>query len=107
MEIQLLRNNGFLNVSSQPSDYRSFNPVGKHCIVVLGYKEGMAGLDDVIARIKTNHVPLVVYTYGDNDIATADKSKFVDYPYTLYANFPLSLLNHIFSTVASYPYEHN
>ena len=104
-EIQLLRDNGFLNVKAEPGDYRSFNPTGKHCIVVIGYKSSMDGLNDILDRIKSNHVPLIVYTYGNNAVAGSDKSLLDQYPYTLYANFPLTLLNHIFSTVASYPYE--
>ena len=104
-EISLLKSNGLLNISYDGSDYRTFDPTGKHCVVVLGYKEGMAGLDDLLRRMKSNHVPLVVYTYGKNAVADRDKQLFDQYPWMLYANFPLTLLNHIFSTVASYPYD--
>ena len=104
-EIQLLHANGFLNVSKRSGDYRTFNPIGQHSIVVIGYKPGIDGLADLLNRIKTNHVPLVVYTYGNNAVSGTDKVLLEQYPYTLYANFPLTLLNHIFATVASYPYE--
>jgi len=105
-EITLLKSNGFLNVSSEGADYRAFDPTGKHCVVVLGYRPGMAGLNDILTRIKNNHVPLIVYTYGENAaVHGKDKELFNQYPYMLYANFPLTLLNHIFLTVASYPYD--
>lgn len=104
-EIEIIKENGFLNVDRQPTDSRRFNPAGKHCIVVLGYKPGMIGLDDILIRIKSNHVPLIVYSYGSNSITGDDKAKFDTYQLTLYANFPLTLLNHIFATVASYPYD--
>ncbi len=100
----ILKKNGFLNVQDGVEDYRSFEPGDGHCLVVLGYRQGMAGIEDLLNRIKTKHVPLLVYTYGNNAVSGADKAAFDSYPYTLYANFPLTLLNSIFSTVASYPY---
>lgn len=103
-EIDLLRENGFLNIAP-PTDYRSFDPSGKHCVIVLGYKEGMEGLGEVLNRVKTHHAPLIVYTFGNNRVAEKDKKELDSYPYILYANFPLTLLNHIFATAASYPYE--
>jgi hypothetical protein len=103
--LRLLKKNGFLNVQDGVRDHRTFEPGKGHCIVVLGYQQGMAGIDDLLARIKTKHVPLVVYTYGNNAVSGSDKAAFDSYPYTLYANFPLTLLNSIFATVSSYPYE--
>lgn len=104
VEIGMIRANGFLNVGDQPTDYRSFNPIGKHCVVVLGYRSGMVGLADILSRIKSNHVPLIVYSYGEV-ISGPDEETLGSYPSALYANFPITLLNHIFATVASYPYE--
>ena len=102
--LHLLKKNGFLNVRNGATDYRSFDPGTEHCLVVLGYLPGMAGLDDLLARIKTRHVPLIVYTFGNNMIPPEDKKKLDNYPYMLPANFPLTLLNAIFATVASFPY---
>lgn len=102
--LRLLKKDGFLNVQDGVRDYRSFEPGEGHCLVVLGYQPGMAGIEDLLARIKTKHVPLLVYTYGSNAVSGPDKVALDSYPYTLYANFPLTLLNSIFSTVASYPY---
>lgn len=105
-EISLLKSSGLLNISSADTNYQAFDPTGRHCVVVLGYMPGMAGLEDMMTRMKNNHVPLVVYTYGKNTaVQGRDKELFDQYPYVLYANFPLTLLNHIFSTVASYPYD--
>ncbi len=103
--IEIMRKSGLLNVKNQPSDHRHFDPSGKHCVVVLGYRPSMTGLEDILTRIKSHHVPLIVYTYGSNKITGEDKAKLDGYPFTLYANFPLTLLNHIFATVASYPYD--
>lgn len=107
-EIHLLKASGFLNVAAHSGDYRMFDPAGKHCVVVLGYRPGMIGLGDVLQRMKQHHVPLIVYTYGNNRaLAGADQDLLNQYPYMLPANFPLTLLNHIFATVASYSYEHS
>ena len=101
--LPLLRG-GPLNVKDGITDHRYFTPTGDHCVVVLGYKCGMVGLRDLLARLKTKHVPLIVYTYGANSVTGVDKQLFDEYPYTVFANFPLTLLNHIFATVASFPY---
>jgi len=102
-EYQLIKDNGVLNVHA-PSDTSTFNPARNHCIVVVGYRPGMLGLDDLLARIKSNHVPLIIYTYGNTAVVPTDKTKLDSYPYILMANFKLTLLNHIFSTVSSFPY---
>lgn len=104
-ELKLLKDNGFLNVKDESGNFKSFNPVGKHCVVVIGYKPGMLGLADILRRIQSNHVPLIVYTYGSNAINGNDKKLIDEYPYSLLANFPLTLLNHIFATVSSFPYD--
>ncbi len=104
-ELGLLRRNGFLNVAEGIADFRTFNPSDDHCIVVLGYKSGMAGLQDILSRLKSHHVPLIVYTYGNNAVVGSEKDLLATYPYMVYANFPLTLLGQVFSTVASYPYD--
>jgi uncharacterized SAM-binding protein YcdF (DUF218 family) len=105
-ELRLLRSNQFLNVTPETTDYRSYDPSGTHSIVVLGYHQNMHGLKDLLGRIKTHHVPLLVYTYGKNIGVIKDEHKHLldEYPYTLIANFKMTLMNHIFATVASFPY---
>lgn len=104
-EVKLLKKNGLLNIDDSPGNFKNFNPKGKHCIVVIGYKAGMAGFAEFLRRIETNHVPLIVYTFGSNAVAGDDKKVMDKYPYALPANFPLTLLNHIFATASSYPYD--
>jgi len=108
IEITLLKKNGFLYIKDDITDYRSFDTSNHHGLVVIGYHEKMAGLDDLLVRIKSNsHIPLIVYTYGRNKdvISEAHQELFKSYPYTLYANFPITLLNQVFTTVASFPYK--
>jgi hypothetical protein len=102
--VNTLRRSGLFNVRLM--DYREYNPSMKHCIVVAGYIEGMAGLTDILRKIGGNQVPLIVYTYGiflssENE----DKKKIENYPYSVCANFPLTVLSHIFSNVTGFPYE--
>lgn len=106
IERNTLTQNRFLKIDDTVTDYRSFNPNNKHCIVVLGYDPEMAGLDDVLNKVKALQIPLIVYTFGENNaIGDEHKPKFATYPLTLYANFQLTLMNHIFSTLAVYPYD--
>jgi len=107
VEKKFLSDNGFLNIDDGPTDYRSFNPNHNHCVVVLGYHPNMQGLDEVLMKVKNSQVPLIVYTFGKNInvISETDKNKLDTYPLTLYANFQLTLANHIFTTLATYPYD--
>lgn len=102
-EIDLLKKTGFLKIELQ--DYRSYDPSGKQCILVIGYHHEMAGLDDLLNRIKTKHIPLIVYTYKPIEIPKEIKEKIYSYPYSFIANFPITLMNHIFATAASFPYK--
>lgn len=107
VERDLLTRNGFLKLDGAVTDYRSFNPRNNHCLVVLGYDSEMAGLDEVLQKVKQLQIPLIVYTYNTNVgvISDGHRQLFDSYPLTLYANFQLTLINHIFATLAVYPYD--
>ncbi len=107
IERDLLVRNEFLKLDSAVTDYRSFNPQNNHCLVVLGYDSKMGGLDEVLQKVKHSQIPLIVYTYGENIGVISDDHKelFDTYPLTIYANFQLTLLNHIFTTLAVYRYD--
>lgn len=107
LERKMLKDNGFLNINDQVTDFRSFKPASNHCILVIGYHQDMQGLDELITKVKHLQIPVIIYTYGKNIGAIADKHMrlFNSYPLILYANFQLTLMNHIFSTLASYPYD--
>lgn len=106
IERDMLARNGFLRMHNGLSDYRSFNPNNRHCVLVLGYDQKMSGLDDVLTKVKNLQIPLIVYTYGENNALSAEhRQKFESYPLTIFANFQLTLMNHIFSTLAVYPYD--
>ena len=75
LERKMLRDNGFLNIDDQVTDYRSFSPTSNHCLVVLGYHKDMQGLDDVLTKVKNLDVPIIIYTYGENSDAIAENHK--------------------------------
>jgi len=106
IEKQMLKDNGFLNVSKEVSSYQTFDPNTNHCLVVVGYHEEMAGLDKIISKAEQKGIPIIVYTYGANIdvIAKNDFNKLKESPWVLYANFKITLLNSIFSTLATFPY---
>ncbi|MCA9730910.1 MAG: hypothetical protein H6696_14185 [Deferribacteres bacterium] len=105
-EKKLLSDNGFFRIDGDVCDYKAFNPNNNHCIVVLGYHKEMDGIGDVLTKIKSLHIPLIIYTYGKNvnAITESHKKEFDRYPFILYANFHLTLINHIFTTLATYPF---
>jgi hypothetical protein len=106
MEIEKLRENKLFNVSDETTDYKNFNPQNDYCLVVLGYDKKMVGLDEILSKVKNLQIPLIVYTYGENVTALnpEDKTKFDSYPWVLFANFRLTLINSVFNTLATYPY---
>lgn len=106
LEIEKLRENKFFNVPDSSTDYKNFNPLNDYCLVVMGYDKNMVGLDEILSKIKNLQIPLIVYTYGENVTALNpnDKTKLDSYPWTLFANFRLTLINSIFNTLATYPY---
>lgn len=109
LERKMLKQNGFLKIDDDVTDYRTFNPNNNHCIVVVGYHQNMKGLDEILIKVKYLQIPLIIYTYGENIsvISESDKDKMGTYPLTIYANFQLTLLNQIFATLATFPYQKN
>lgn len=107
VERNMLARNGFLKLDDRVTDYRSFDPQNNHCIVVLGYDPNMIGFDEVLNKVKHLQIPLIVYTFNKNVgvISSEHKQKLNSYPLTLYANFQLTLMNHIFATLGVYPYD--
>lgn len=107
LEIEKLRENKLFNISEKMTDYRNFNPQDDYCLVILGYDKSMIGLDEILTKIKNLQIPLIVYTYGENNITALsadDKVKLDTYPWMLFANFSLTLMNSVFNTLATYPY---
>ena len=102
-ELDLLQRSGLFNLKAD-GDYTTFNPSEKHCVVVLCYYAGMMGLDDVLAKVKAHHAPVIIYTFGKR-LSENDQKKVDEYPSAVPANYPLALLNSIFATVACYPYD--
>lgn len=106
LEIEKLEESNLFNISKKVPDYRNFNPQDNHCLVILGYDKTMDGIDEILTKIKNLQIPLIVYTYGENVTALnpVDKIKIDNYPWALFANFKLTLLNSVFNTLATYPY---
>lgn len=107
VEIEMLKKNNLFNVYTGSHNFQSLNPKENYCLIVVGYDKNMAGLDDILSKVKSLHIPLIFYTYGENIGAIDDeiKKKITQYPLHLCANFKLTLLNHIFTTLSTYPYE--
>jgi len=107
MERELLQRNGLLKIDGTVTDYRSFNPRNNHCLVVLGYDHQMTALEEVLQKVKQLQIPLIIYTYNANigAISRAHKELLDTYPLVIFANFQLTLINHIFATLAVYPYD--
>jgi hypothetical protein len=100
----MIKDNEFLSIDEGALSYKTFSPRNNHCLVVLGYVEGMAGLEEIMTKVKNLNIPLIVYTYGGHVASKEDKALFDTYAWTNYANYRTSLLNTIFGTLASWPY---
>jgi len=102
---KMIGDNEFLTLDERTKNAKTFLPRDNHYLVVIGYDPEMVGLADIVNRVKTLDIPLIVYTYGNNSIREEENKKLLSsYPWTNYANYKISLLNTIFSTLGSWPY---
>lgn len=107
MEIDAIKKNGFFKVSTEVNDYQAFSPQKKYGLVVLGYDREMDGFDEIMSKVKQIQCPLIVYTYGKNtgEIMPEHLAVLNGYPWALISNFKLTLVNSVFTTLATFSYD--
>jgi hypothetical protein len=106
VEIEMIKKGGLFNVSDS-HHFQGLSSKTDCCLLVVGYDKEMTGLESIINKAEAMQVPIIFYTYGENVAAISEDAKAVisRYPLHLYANFKLTLLNHIFTTLSTYSYE--
>ena len=106
LERQMLQDNGLLNLSERVPVIDLLDHEDGDCMIVVGYHPDMQGVEKILAFVSHSKLLLIIYTFGKNaQVITPEHQKLFDsYPWHQYANFKMSLLNSIFSTLATFPY---
>ncbi len=102
-EIATLKKVGFFNLSESPSsDHKNLDMIDKHSLVILGYSRNMNNFNDVIDKVENNKVPLIIYS---KDELKTEHLEYLRSKYSWYSicNFPLKLLNDVFTTLSTFP----
>ena len=107
-EIRLLEASGLLSVETYPREYLDLPVSNSSCLTVIGFHPEMHGLEKTLEHLRAQHKPVIVYTVRSGDRVEREDHVVAlkRYGHYLLANFPQTLLNHAFTTAATYPYEH-
>lgn len=103
IETQMLRDIGFFNVNEQPcSNFQMADRITDHGLVIVAYAEGNHHFDEILSRVRTAKVPLIVYskTRIPDDVT----EKIRGYSWCLLCQYPLRLVNDVFGILYTFPH---
>lgn len=107
MEYNLLSRSGLFNVEKPTGDSRDSIRLDKHSLVILGCDRKMENFDAVFKKAQEQKIPVLVYTFGDNQALQAEQWKSLnDYPYYSVCNTPLRLTSDVFTMLSTFPKNH-
>ncbi len=104
-EIETLKRVGFFNLSEDPFfDHKNLDMIDGHSLVILGYSRDMNNFNDVIDKLENKKIPLIVYSI--DQLKTEDLA-YLRNKYSWYSlcNFPLKLLNDVFTILSTFPFK--
>lgn len=104
METNILRDSKLFKIPEDPTNsYQDCNRIKNHSLVIIGYTPKMDGFKDILDAIKVKKIPVIVYTKEQID---PDDRKLLDsYPWHSVCNFPLKLMNDVFTILSTFPNE--
>lgn len=104
MEYNLLSRSGLFNVERPTSDVRDMVGVQNHSLIILGCNKKMKNFDAVFDGAAQKKIPVVIYTFGNNEALTPGHwKKLKTYPYYSVCNTPLRLVSDVFTLISTFP----
>lgn len=101
-ETKMLRESKLFNIPENPTDnHQDCHSISNHGLVVVGYVQGMLGFKEILDAVKAKKIPIIVYT--KQRLADADNKLLETYPWFSVCNFPLKLMNDIFTILSTFP----
>lgn len=108
MEYNLLSRSGLFNVEKPTGDTRDAIRLDKHSLVILGCDRKMGNFDAVFKKVQEKKIPILVYTFGDNQALQPEHWKALnEYPYYSVCNTPLRLTSDVFTMLSTFPNNHD
>lgn len=104
MEFKLLTKSGLFNVEKPTNDSRDTVNITNHSLVILGCNKQMANFDSIFDKVQQEKIPILVYTFGDNEALKPEHWKKLNkYPYYSVCNSPLRLVSDVFTVMSTFP----
>ena len=103
-EFNLLSKSGLFNVEKPTSDQKDTIRITNHSLVILGCDKNSDHFKKVFEKVKSEKVPILIYTFGDNQALGKEQWKdLYDYPYYSVCNTPLRLVSDVFTLLSTFP----
>ncbi|MGC9605767.1 MAG: hypothetical protein ABSF56_03400 [Minisyncoccia bacterium] len=100
-EVEMLRKSKLFKIEEPTTDHRQCDGIGNHSLIIIGYKRQMAGLSDIVNAARTAKIPVIVY--AKEQLEETDKSLLNSYSWHSVCNFPLKLMNDVFTILSTFP----
>jgi len=101
-ETELLKQSKLFKVEGPITADTVTTKIKNHGLIVLGYCEGMGSFQDVLNTAKVKQIPIIIYTFGCNNLSTNDLAETKKYPWHTFSNFPVRLVSEVFSILSTF-----
>lgn len=105
-ETKLLRDSKFFNIPEDPTDnHKNTDRIKNHGLIIVGYSKGMNGFQEILSAAKSKQIPIIIYATSDViDRNGNDYKEICKYSYQSICNFPLRLVNDVFTILSTFPH---
>jgi len=108
IEFDEIKKTKIFNPEIPTSDLRDKNNIDSNSLVIIGYRnDNQNDFFDIWNVAVSKKAPIIVYTYGDNNALDPITKNRLSSEYQWYsiANVPMTLINNVFSILATFPYD--
>lgn len=104
LETKLLRDSKFFNIPEDPTDrHQNTDRIKNHGLIIVGYSPGMDGFKNILTTAKDKQIPIIIYAVpGAIDTKGDDYKLICSYSYNCMCNFPLRLVNDVFTILSTF-----
>lgn len=105
LETKLLRDSKFFNIPEDPTDrHQNTDRIKNHGLIIVGYSPGMDGFKNILTTAKDKQIPIIIYAAPGAIGMKGDDYKLIcSHSYNCTCNFPLRLVNDVFTILSTFP----
>jgi isopentenyl diphosphate isomerase/L-lactate dehydrogenase-like FMN-dependent dehydrogenase len=90
-------------VPETPSSTNACDRISNHSVVILSFEKDRKNWKKIFEKASQKSIPIIIYTFGDNRVEDDEMKEISqNYAYYTYAQNRLSLINCLYTTLATF-----